>query len=211
MCLTLCDPVAYTVHAILQARILACAAIHFSRASSQPRSPALQADFLPSEPLELLKDTNKRQINWIVQIALHAYMKRSERAKPRRNQRVTKSHRSQKAFQSFAHNNKKTEETIHLRNREAGVIFDKWQKENRIPQLQALLLSSNNLPNYKGLTHKVTEGKGSVDTTHAVPAKCWTKLPSTHLWKRWINSLEYSSTYVNSSLAKQPFPAALVN
>ena len=37
MCLTLCDPVDYTVHGILQARILEWVAFPFSRGSSQPR------------------------------------------------------------------------------------------------------------------------------------------------------------------------------
>ena len=36
-CLTLCDPMDYTVHGILQARILERVAFHFSRGSSQPR------------------------------------------------------------------------------------------------------------------------------------------------------------------------------
>ena len=36
-CLTLCDPMDYTVHGILQARILECVAFPFSRGSSQPR------------------------------------------------------------------------------------------------------------------------------------------------------------------------------
>ena len=36
-CLTLCDPIDYIVHAILQARILEWVAIPFSRGSSQPR------------------------------------------------------------------------------------------------------------------------------------------------------------------------------
>ena len=36
-CPALCNPVNYTVHGILQARILACIAIPFSRGSSQPR------------------------------------------------------------------------------------------------------------------------------------------------------------------------------
>ena len=36
LCLTLCDPVDYTVHGILQARILEYIVIPFSRASSQP-------------------------------------------------------------------------------------------------------------------------------------------------------------------------------
>ena len=53
-CLTLCDPMDYRVHGILQARILEWVAVPFSRGSSQPeikpRSPALQADSLPAEP-----------------------------------------------------------------------------------------------------------------------------------------------------------------
>ena len=52
--LTLCNPMDYTVHGILQARILEWVAFPFSRGSSQPRdrtrSPALQADSLPAEP-----------------------------------------------------------------------------------------------------------------------------------------------------------------
>ena len=36
-CLTLCDPMDYIVHGILQARILECVAFPFSRGSSQPR------------------------------------------------------------------------------------------------------------------------------------------------------------------------------
>ena len=55
LCLTLCDPMDYTVHGILQARILEWVAISFSRGSSQPRvkprSPTLQTDSLPAEPL----------------------------------------------------------------------------------------------------------------------------------------------------------------
>ena len=53
-CLTLGDPVDYTVHGILQARILEWVAFPFSRGSSQLRdrisSPALQEDSLPAEP-----------------------------------------------------------------------------------------------------------------------------------------------------------------
>ena len=37
-CLTLCDPVDYTVHEILQARILECIAFPFSSRASQPRN-----------------------------------------------------------------------------------------------------------------------------------------------------------------------------
>ena len=53
-CRTLCDPMDYTVHGILQARILEWVAIPFSRGlpnpGIKPRSPALHADFLSSEP-----------------------------------------------------------------------------------------------------------------------------------------------------------------
>ena len=37
LCLTLCNPMDYTVHEILQARILEWVAFPFSRGSSQPR------------------------------------------------------------------------------------------------------------------------------------------------------------------------------
>ena len=37
LCLTLCNPMDYTVHGILQARILECVAFPFSRGSSQAR------------------------------------------------------------------------------------------------------------------------------------------------------------------------------
>ena len=62
-CPTLCDPMnssppgssmGFSIHGILQVRILKWVAISFSRGSSwprdQPRSPALQADALTSEP-----------------------------------------------------------------------------------------------------------------------------------------------------------------
>ena len=57
-CPTFCKPKTYTVHRILQARILEWVAFPFSRGSSHPRvrtqgieqgSPALQADSLPAE------------------------------------------------------------------------------------------------------------------------------------------------------------------
>ena len=38
LCPTLCGPMDYTVYGILQARILECVALPFSRASSQPRN-----------------------------------------------------------------------------------------------------------------------------------------------------------------------------
>ena len=62
LCLTLCEHMDYTVHGILQARILEWVAFPFSRDLPNPgieprspalqadRSPALQADSLPAEP-----------------------------------------------------------------------------------------------------------------------------------------------------------------
>ena len=55
-CLTLCDPMdcslpSSSVHGILQARVPEWVSIAFSRGFSWTRSPALQADFLPTEPL----------------------------------------------------------------------------------------------------------------------------------------------------------------
>ena len=52
--LTLCNPMDYTVHGILQARILEWVAIPFSgdlpNPGIEPRSPILHMDSLPSEP-----------------------------------------------------------------------------------------------------------------------------------------------------------------
>ena len=52
-CLTLCNPMDYTVHGVLQARILEWVAYPFSSGSSQPRnqtgSPELREDSLPAE------------------------------------------------------------------------------------------------------------------------------------------------------------------
>ena len=48
-CPTLCNPMDYTLLGILQARTLEWVAIPFSKGSSQPRSPILQADSLPAE------------------------------------------------------------------------------------------------------------------------------------------------------------------
>ena len=47
-CTTLCDPMDYTAHGILQARILKGVAV--PNPGIKPRSPAVQADFLPAEP-----------------------------------------------------------------------------------------------------------------------------------------------------------------
>ena len=53
-CPTLCDPMGYTVHGILQARTLEWVAFPFSKGSSQPMDrtqvSTLQVDSLPAEP-----------------------------------------------------------------------------------------------------------------------------------------------------------------
>ena len=53
-CPTLCDPMDYTVHGILQARILEWVAIPFCKdlpnPGTEPGSPTLQTDSLPAEP-----------------------------------------------------------------------------------------------------------------------------------------------------------------
>ena len=50
-CLILCDPMDYTVHGILQARILEYfpSPGDLPNSGIEPRSPALQADSLPAE------------------------------------------------------------------------------------------------------------------------------------------------------------------
>ena len=57
-----CDPMDYTVHGILQARILEWVAFPFSRGSSQPRieprSPTLQVDSSPAVTKEALIPVN---------------------------------------------------------------------------------------------------------------------------------------------------------
>ena len=65
---TLCNPMDYTVHGILQARILEWVACPFSSGSSQPRNrtgivtPALQAVSLPAEPPG---NPHSRQEHWL--------------------------------------------------------------------------------------------------------------------------------------------------
>ena len=56
-CPTVCDPMDFTVHGILQVRILEWVAFPFYRGFSQPKSPELQADSLPAEPQRKPKST----------------------------------------------------------------------------------------------------------------------------------------------------------
>ena len=74
LCPTLCDPVDYTVHGILQARILEWVAFPFSRdlpnLGIKLGSPTLQADSLPAEPQGKLKSTGVGSISLLQQIFL---------------------------------------------------------------------------------------------------------------------------------------------
>ena len=71
-CPNLCDPMDYTVHGILHARILEWVAFPFSQGSSQPRTetsfPTLQADSLPAESQGKPKNTGMGSVSllqWI--------------------------------------------------------------------------------------------------------------------------------------------------
>ena len=74
LCLTLCDPMDYTVHGILQARILEWLAFPFSRdlpnPGIEPRSPTLQADSLPAEPQGKTKNPEVDSLSLLQQIFL---------------------------------------------------------------------------------------------------------------------------------------------
>ena len=74
-CLTLCDPMDYIIHGILQARILEWVAFPFSRGSFQPsnrtQSPTFQVDSLPAKPSGKPKNIgvgNLSLLQWIFPI-----------------------------------------------------------------------------------------------------------------------------------------------
>ena len=71
-CPTLCDPMDYTVHGILQARILEWVAFSFTRGSPnpgiEPRSPTLQTDSLPAEPQGKPKNTGVGSLSLLQRI-----------------------------------------------------------------------------------------------------------------------------------------------
>ena len=72
LCLTLCNPMDYTVHGILQARILEWVAFPFSRGSPnpgiEPRSPTLQVDSSPAESQGKPKNTGAGSLSLLQQI-----------------------------------------------------------------------------------------------------------------------------------------------
>ena len=67
-CLTLCNPINYTVHGILQARILEWVALPFSRGSSEPRDRIqvshITVDSLPAEPQWKPKNTGMSHLSF---------------------------------------------------------------------------------------------------------------------------------------------------
>ena len=73
-CLTLCSHMDYTVHGILQARILEWVAILFSgdlpNPGIEPRSPPLQVDSLPAEPQGKPKNTGVGSLSLLQAIFL---------------------------------------------------------------------------------------------------------------------------------------------
>ena len=72
LCPALCNPMDYTVHGILQVRILEWVAVPFSRGSPnpgiKPRSPALQVDSLQAEPHGKPKNTGVGSLSLLQQI-----------------------------------------------------------------------------------------------------------------------------------------------
>ena len=73
-CPTLCDPMDYAVHGVLQARILKWVAFPLSRGSSQPRNlnqiSSIAADSLPAEPQGKPKKTGMGSLSFLQQICL---------------------------------------------------------------------------------------------------------------------------------------------
>ena len=72
LCLTLCAPIDYTVHGILQVEILEWIPPpgDLPNPGIEPRSPALQVDSLPAEPQEKPKNTGLGSLSllqWIFQ------------------------------------------------------------------------------------------------------------------------------------------------
>ena len=71
-CATLCDPMDYIVHGILQARIVEWVAFPFSRGSSKPRDrtqvSCITEDPLPAEPQWKPKDTGVGSLSLLQRI-----------------------------------------------------------------------------------------------------------------------------------------------
>ena len=72
LCLILCDSMGYTVHGILQARILEWVAFAFSRGFSQPKNQTqvshIAGDSLPAEPQGKPKNTREGSLSLLQRI-----------------------------------------------------------------------------------------------------------------------------------------------
>ena len=72
LCLTLCDPMDYTVHGNLQAKILEWVSFpspgDLPNPGIEPRAPTLQADSLPAESQEEPKNTGVGSLSILQQI-----------------------------------------------------------------------------------------------------------------------------------------------
>ena len=64
-CITLCDPMDYTVHGILQARILEWVAFPFSRRSSQPRNRTQVSHIAGGFFYQLSHKGSPRILEWV--------------------------------------------------------------------------------------------------------------------------------------------------
>ena len=88
---TLGDPMDYTVHGILQARILEWVAFPFSRGASNTgiklNSPALQVDSLPAEPGAKSKKTGVGHLSLLQRIFLTQELNWGYQGNPTRSQR----------------------------------------------------------------------------------------------------------------------------
>ena len=67
-CLTLCNPMDYTVHGILQARLLEWVAFPFSRGSSQPRDQTQVGGFFTSWAPRRPKNTGVGSLSLLLRI-----------------------------------------------------------------------------------------------------------------------------------------------
>ena len=71
-CLTVCNPMDYTVHGIPQAKILEWVAVpspgDLPNPGIEPRSPALQVNSLPAEPQGKPKNTGESSLSLLQQI-----------------------------------------------------------------------------------------------------------------------------------------------
>ena len=74
LCLTVCDPLDYTVHGILQARILEWVPFpspgDLPNPGIKPRSPTLQKDSLPAEPQGKPRSTGVGSLSFLQRIFL---------------------------------------------------------------------------------------------------------------------------------------------